>query len=408
MPDFYQHPGVPTLHHLAVTNTGEREAEITSWTRERPVALLLPALFAEFERPVLPKILGTVSRVPYISQVVISVNGMDAAGLKQARAMCRQRLGDKPFTLLWNDGPESRAFHRILEAGGLPAIRAGKGSNVWTALLWLLAAGFKGIVVGHDADITSYGRELIVKLAYPLAHPSMPYRFVKGYYGRVSGRLYGRVTRLLFFPLVQAFIDTLGAKPLLQHLDSFRYPLAGEFAGDMDALGRFSMPSGWGIEIAMLCDAHRLLQPSEICQVDIGSNFEHRHRRLDDDDPGDSRPDAGLMTAAAEVARCLFVEVLRDAEPRAGKSLLKLVCERYKPRAIEWVDRYEHVALLNGLEFHRAGELYAVEEFSTALSRIVRSWREDTPLSHVLLPTPAGLLGRQPELADAVRTLGAS
>lgn len=404
MPDFYQHPRVPTLHHLAVTNTGEREAEIVSWTRDRPVALLLPALHTEFERPVLPKILSTVARIPFVSQVVLSVNGMDVAGLKQARAMCRQKLADKPFIILWNDGPDSLALRKDLEKSGCPPVRAGKGSNVWIGLLWLLAAGFKGIVVGHDADITNYGRELIVKLAYPLAHPSMPYRFAKGYYGRVSGRLYGRVTRLLVFPLVQAFIETLGAKPLLQHLDSFRYPLAGEFAGGIDTLGCFSLPPGWGIEIAMLCDAHRQLRPAEICQVDIGANFEHRHRRIDDDDPGDSGPDSSLLAAATEVARCLFAEVLRDAESRAGKSLLELVRDRYKPRATEWVDRYEHVALINGLEFHRAGELYAVEVFHDALRAIIRDWRDDAAC-HPLLPPPAEILSARPDLVDVIKAL---
>ena len=405
MPDFYQHARIPTLHHLAVTNTSEREAEIASWTTDKPVALLLPALFSEFKGAVLPGILSTVSRVPYVSQVVLSVNGMDAADLRQAHAMCRKRLGDKPFRILWNDGPAALDLRSRLAAFSCPPLQQGKGNNVWTALLALLASGFEGIVVGHDTDISSYGRELIVKLAYPLVHPSMPYRFAKGYYGRVSGRLYGRVTRLLVFPLIQAFIEALGANPLLQHLESFRYPLAGEFAGDIETLGNFSLPSGWGLEIAMLCDAHRHLKPSEMCQVDIGSNFEHRHRRLDDDQVVDARLDAGLTAAATEVARCLFVELLREGGANAAKSQLSLVCDSYRPKANEWVERYEHVALLNGLEFHRAEELYAVEMFHDALVGIVRDWEDDASPRHPLLPPPAEVLSGSPEIADAVRTL---
>ena len=405
MPDFYQHARIPTLHHLAVTNTGEREAEIQSWTEDKPVALVLPALFSEFEGPVLPGILSTVSRIPYVSQVVLSVNGMDSAGFKLAQSMCRKKLGDKPFRILWNDGPSSQDLRAALEKSGCTPVQPGKGSNVWTALLWLLASGFKGIVVGHDADISSYGRELIIKLAYPLAHPSMPYRFAKGYYGRVSGRLFGRVTRLLVFPLIQSFIDVLGAKPLLQHIESFRYPLAGEFAGDIETLGRFSLPSGWGLEIAMLCDSYRHLKPSEMCQVDIGSNFEHRHRRLDDDQPEESRSDAGLVSAATEVARCLFIELLREVEPRSAKALLGAVCDLYKSKGNEWVERYEHVALLNGLEFHRAEELCAVEMFNDALCAIASSWKDDTHARHRLLPPPAEVLQSQPGLADAVRAV---
>jgi glucosyl-3-phosphoglycerate synthase len=407
MPDFHQHARIPTLHHLAVTNTGEREAEIEAWTANKPVTLLLPALFCEFERPVLPGMLSTVSRVPYISEVVLSVNGMDAAGLKLAQAMCRQKLGDKPFRLIWNDGPAALALRAKLEQAGGPPVQQGKGNNVWTGLLSLLAGGFKGIVIGHDTDISSYGRELLVKLAYPLVHPSMEYRFAKGYYARVSGRLYGRVTRLLVFPLIQAFIEELGATPLLQHLESFRYPLAGEFAGDIETLGRFSLPSGWGLEIAMLCDAHRLLKPTEMCQVDIGSNFEHRHRRLDDDQVVDARPDAGLMAAATEVARCLFVEIIREAGPRAAKTLLTHVCDRYRPKAVEWVQRYEHVALLNGLEFHRAEELCAVEMFNDAICGISRDWNDKAPSGHPLLTPPAEILASNPALVESVQALAA-
>lgn len=405
MPDFYQHARIPTLHHLAVTNTAEREAEITSWAEDKPLALLLPALFSEFEGAVLPGMLATISRVPFVSQVVISVNGMNAAGLKQAQALCKKKLGDKPFRILWNDGPAAIAFRGRMAALGCPPLQQGKGNNVWTALLALSASGFNGIVVGHDTDISSYGRELIVKLAYPLVHPSMPYRFVKGYYGRVSGRLYGRVTRLLVFPLIQAFIDVLGAKPLLQHLESFRYPLAGEFAGDMGTLVSFSIPAGWGLEIAMLCDAHRLLKTSEMCQVDIGSNFEHRHRRLDDDAPNGLMPDAGLVAAATEVACCLFVEVLRDAGARAAKSLLSAVCDRYHAKAAEWVTRYEHVALINGLEFHRAEELCTVGVFNDVVRSVIRTWKDEESASAPLLPPPGDVLKHHPEILEAVRAL---
>ena len=407
MPDFYQHARLPTLHHLAVTNTGEREAEIESWTACEPVALLLPALFAEFERPVLPKILSTVSRVPYVGQVIISVNGMNAEGLKKATALCRKNLADKPFSILWNDGPEASRLKQKMDDLGMPPFSPGKGSNVWLALLSLIAGDHSGIVVGHDTDISSYGRELLVKLSYPLVHPSMPYRFAKGYYGRVSGRLYGRVTRLMIFPLIQSFIEVMGTTPLLQHLESFRYPLAGEFAASMDALGRFSIPAGWGLEIAMLCDAHRHLKPEEICQVDIGSNFEHRHRRMDEE-PEDARPDAGLLAAASEVATCLFTEILRDVDPLEGMAILAKVGERYKAKADEWVGRYEHVALLNGLEFHRSQEQYTVDLFASAITAITRDGASLRSRVQPMLPPAAGLLAEHPSLVPTIHALSHS
>jgi glucosyl-3-phosphoglycerate synthase len=254
----------------------------------------------------------------------------------------------------------------------------------------------------HDTDIMSYGRDLLWKLCLPLVHPRMPYRFAKGYYSRVSDRLYGRVTRLLIFPLIQAFIEVLGAKPLLSHLESFRYPLAGEAGGDIEFLGRLSIPHGWGLEIAMLCEAHHHLPPREICQVDVGFHFEHRHRTLEE---GVHERDSGLAHAAEEVARCLFQHVLRWAEVRAADSLFALVRERYRARAREWMERYEHVALLNGLQFDRANELSTIVLFEDVLARITAASHSQESASAQSLAPPLVALKNAPALREIVAGL---
>jgi glucosyl-3-phosphoglycerate synthase len=247
MADFYQHARVPTLHHLAHADSSAREAEMLDWARNKPVALLLPALYAECERPALPRILEEVSQAGHVSEVILSMNGMNAAEHERALVLIRKNLRGKKAHVLWNDGPHlTRAYQRMDEAG-LAGPHAGKGSNIWMGVAYLHARGFDGIIVSHDTDILNYSRDLLWRLTYPLLHPRMGYRFAKGYYSRVSDRLYGRVTRLLIFPLVQACRDVLGSKPLLEHLDSFRYPLSGEFAADMKALECFNLPGGWGL-----------------------------------------------------------------------------------------------------------------------------------------------------------------
>ena len=77
-------------------------------------------------------------------------------------------------------------------------------------LTYLLARGESEIVISHDTDILNYSPSMLAKLCYPVAHPRLGYQFVKGYYSRVADRLYGRVTRLLIFPLIQSFQDVLG------------------------------------------------------------------------------------------------------------------------------------------------------------------------------------------------------
>lgn len=375
MSDFYQHARVPTLHHLARPDSAAREVEMLRWTGDRPVALLLPALYAECERPALPHILEEVSRADHISEVVLSMNQMDATGHARALDLCRRTLRGKPAHVLWNDGPLSTKVYDRMHDAGLAGEHAGKGSNIWMGIAWLHARGFKGIVVSHDTDILNYSRDMLWRLCYPLLHPKMGYRFAKGYYSRVSDRLFGRATRLLIFPLVQACKDVLGAKPLIEHLESFRYPLSGEFAADMDTLQHLNLPGGWGLEIAILCEAFRHLPGEAQCQVDLGFHFEHRHRSLSHEEVGVNEP--GLVTAAADVARCLAYQVLREAEPRSAADLLGRIIDRYRVRAVEWQQRYEHVALLNALNHDQEEEAAAVAAFQRALERLHHSVAEE-------------------------------
>ncbi|WP_395736420.1 hypothetical protein [Prosthecobacter sp.] len=400
MADFYQHARVPTLHHLAHGDSSAREAEMQDWAADKPVALLLPALYAECERPALPRILEEVSQAGHISEVVLSMNGMNAAEHERALVLIRQNLRGKKAHVLWNDGPQlTQVYHRMDEAG-LAGPHAGKGSNIWMGIAFLHARRFEGNIVSHDTDILNYSRDILWRLCYPLLHPRMGYRFAKGYYSRVSDRLYGRVTRLLIFPLIQACRDVLGSKPLLEYLDSFRYPLSGEFAADMQSLEHFCLPGGWGLEIAILCESFRHLPCEKQCQVDLGFHFEHRHRSLAHDQIGVNEP--GLISAAADVARCLAFQVLREAEPRSAESLMRLIIERYRPRAAEWLQRYEHVALLNGLRHDPAEESAAVTAFGQALDRLLHSMGNDTLHVPALRDTPFRTLAKIPGLAEEI------
>lgn len=400
MADFYQHARVPTLHHLAQVDGFARETEMLNWTADKPVALLLPALYAECERPALPGILYEVSRADHISEVVLSMNGMDATGHERAVELCRKNLRGKRAHILWNDGPQFSQVYQTMADAGLAGAHAGKGSNIWMGIAWLHARGFKGIVVSHDTDILNYSRDLLWRLCFPLLHPRMRYRFAKGYYSRVTDRLFGRATRLLIFPLVQACRDVLGSNGLIEHLESFRYPLSGEFAADMDTLQHLSLPGGWGLEVAMLCETFRNLPCEKHCQVDLGFHFEHRHRSLSHVDVGVKEP--GLVTAAAEVARSLAFEVLRNAEPGMAPLLLQEIILRYRVRALEWRQRYEHVALLNNLQYDEEEETAAVTAFDRALGQLLDSVKSDGLVVPAMREAPQKVLTNIPGLKEAM------
>ncbi len=399
MADFYQHTQLPTLHHLAAPDPAARGLELAELARERPVAVLLPALFVETRRPALPSILGTLADAPYVREIVLSMNVMNSAEAGEAVRLCGEWASGKPVHILWNDGPALQAAHHRLAELGWDGACSGKGANIWMGLAYLKAAGRARTVISHDTDILNYDASVPARLCHPVAHPRMGYRFAKGYYSRVRDRLFGRVTRLLVFPLIRAFQDVLGPQPLLQHLESFRYPLSGEFAGDLETLAGFSLPSAWGLEVAMLGEVHRHVPLEAQCQVDLGFHYEHRHRQLLV--PGIEH---GLVAAAADVARCLAWQILRDLpEAERAKPLREALRVYREQRAPEWLGRYEHVALLNGLVFDRDEEELALRTFTAALDALHAD--VDRAGLHMpgMRPPPAQALAELPGFAEQIQ-----
>ncbi len=153
MADFYQHTQLPTLHHLAAPDPAARGLELTELARERPVAVLLPALFVETRRPALPSILGTLAEAPYISEIVLSMNVMNSAEADEAVRLCGEWADGKPVRILWNDGPALQAAHHRLAEMGWDGSCGGKGANIWMGLAYLQAAGRARTVISHDTDI---------------------------------------------------------------------------------------------------------------------------------------------------------------------------------------------------------------------------------------------------------------
>lgn len=80
---------------------------------------------------------------------------------------------------------------------------------------------------------------------------------------------------------------------------------------------------------------------------------------------------------------------------------MRVVLPRYQERAQEWLRRYEHVSLINGLVYDRAEEQAAVTAFSEALERLV-SGHQATGVVEVpgMRPPVRGLLEKAPDLRE--------
>jgi len=388
MPDFYQHSVVSTLHCLKEIDLPAQEKMLAEQAEKRPISLVLPALYSEVESPALPHILKQLKGVPYIKEIIFSMNRMDASQFAHAKKFFGESLeSDQHWRILWNDGPAVSKLYGKLAEADLTHYVPGKGYNVWMAYGYVLAKGESKIIAAHDSDILSYDREMLYRLCLPTAHSSMAYEYVKSYYARTSDRMYGRVTRLFVGPLLRAMIKVLGNHPLLVFLDNFRYPLSGEFSIDVDLADIIRIPGDWGLEVGMLCEIYRSVATRKVCQVDLGNNFEHKHQDLGFDRnqiAKDPTPTKGLMKMSHDIALNLLHNLASEGV-LIGDKELKAIRLTYERLAKEVIKRHNDDSIFNGLKYYRHEEAEAVEAYFASLDSAAEIFR-NRQYSSALIP----------------------
>ncbi|WP_336034827.1 glycosyl transferase family 2 [Halobacterium yunchengense] len=252
---------------------------------------------------------------------------------------------DVPLTLLWCDGPRVEA---LLADAGLAGER-GKGRDVWLALG---VAARHDYVVVHDADTTTYEARDVRKLLFPLA---AGFDVSKGYYARVENdRLYGRLFRLFYEPLVAALGDAHD-HDVVDFLGAFRYALAGECALTGAVARRMRVQRRWGLEVGTLGEAFRLVGADGVAQVDLG-RYEHDHRAV-------SGP-TGLSEMSEGVGAALF-RAVEDAGVDVDYGAL---AERYREAADRFVRAYGADAAFNGLDYDADGERDQTDAYADAIA----------------------------------------
>ncbi|MGJ8678184.1 MAG: alpha-amylase family glycosyl hydrolase [Akkermansiaceae bacterium] len=360
MGDFHQHGLVTTLHQLKQRPLESLEADLMEFGKKKPMGLVLPSLFSELETPALAGILDHLSQVKYLSQIVV---GLDRANEEQYKYALQyfDRLPQNP-DILWNDGPRLKKIHAILEEKGLAPTEPGKGRNVWYMFGYMIASKKADTIAIHDCDIKTYDRSLLANLLYPVAHPSFSYKFCKGYYARVANNsLNGRVCRLLVTPLLRALKKVCGPNTYIEFLDSFRYPLAGEFALQRDVVEDIRIPSDWGLEMGILSEVHRTYATNQICQVDIADNYDHKHQDLSLEDKT-----RGLSKMSSDIAKSLFRKMATQGEVFTHEKIRTLKASYYRI-ALDLIDSYNSDAAMNGLDYDIHLEGLAVENFAQSI-----------------------------------------
>lgn len=378
MGDFYQNGVVATLHKLRDRPLEELEAELLGFSSVRPMTLVLPSLFSELEGPALANILDEISVVPYLDEIVI---GLDKATEEQFR-YAQDYFGRLPqhHRILWNDGPRLRALDKELAKERLAPKEMGKGRNVWFCFGYTIASARSQVVALHDCDILTYNRELLARLCYPIANPTFSYQFCKGYYPRVTeDRMHGRVCRLLVSPLIRALTKVLGPIDFLEYLNSFRYPLAGEFSLRSEAVKEIRIPSDWGLEIGVLAEVHKNHAAKHRCQIEIAETYDHKHQPLSEDST-----EAGLSKMSIDIAKTFYRKLSTNGAVFYPETF-RTIKSTYYRIALDFVDMYDNDARLNGIRLDRHAEEKTVELFAANLMQAGEAYL-DNPMDIPVIP----------------------
>ncbi|MGQ9575823.1 MAG: hypothetical protein ACUVUC_10935 [Thermoguttaceae bacterium] len=263
---------------------------------------------------------------------------------------------------------------------------------------YLIASERSKLIALHDCNILTYDRELLARLCYPVANPSLGYEYAKGYYARCADRFYSRVSRLFVTPLVRTLLKLVGYHPYLVFLDSFRYPLAGEFTLSVDLARNVRIPSDWGLEIGLLGEVFRNCNVRHVCEVELCDRYDHKHQPLSPEDP-----QAGLMRMALDITKSLL-RTLAAEGTILSEGFLRTFQISYLRMAQDTIKKFSDDAAINGLQFDRHEESNAVETYSRAIELAAKQVLGD-PLGSAYIPNWNRVTSAIPDFLDRLKSV---
>ena len=349
------------------------------FSKFRPITLILPSLYSEIKGKALPNIVNEISKIKYLQNIVIGLDKADESEFINAKKFF-SKLPQK-HKILWHDGPNLKKLDKKLADNNLAPQEMGKGRNVWYCMGYILALGNTEAVALHDCDILTYKKDLLCRLVYPVANPKFNFDFCKGYYPRISkNKVKGRVSRLLVTPILRALEKTIGNKEFISFIDSFRYPLAGEFSFRRRVLKDIRIPYDWGLEIGVLSEMYRNFSGNRLCQVDIADKYDHKHQNISFDDKS-----TGLSKMSIDIIKVLIRKLASQGEV-FSMSIFRSLKATYFREALDFVQIYKKDAMMNSYEIDVHEEESAVELFARNIMEAGQTFL-DSPMESPNIPT---------------------
>jgi len=347
---------ITTLHEINIDKKKLIKAVIDS-TNVRPASVIMPMLYKEINGDSLYSIKKGLNKCTYLKEIIIPL----AAKNEKEFSHVKRFFSDLkiPHLIMWCNGPKIEKILMELKTDGIDLFKyRGKGRDVWLALG--IASLRSYAIALHDADIMVYDEMIPTKLLYPLVEPELDFKFNKGYYARVNTEkniMYGRVFRLFLYPLILSLKEQTDYElKFVNFLNSFRYPISGEFALTSDLALDVDIPGNWGLEIGIMAEMYRNVILKRICQTDLGF-YDHKHQKI-----GNS--DKGLIKMSRDILETLLRILIEEDNISISKEFLISLRVLYQRNAQDSIRKYHADAHFNNINYDRHNEENMVEKFS--------------------------------------------
>lgn len=374
MTDFHQEPLITTLHALYEafdkdSYLSNLERRLEEHAQHERISLLLPSLYSEIrDDGPLNHILDQIKETRYLLNIVVALGGTaEEADFLHAKEYFGQlRTRDRDVKVIWVEGPRIQQILNDIGERGLATGEKGKGQSVWLALGYLFARDQSDVIALHDCDIVTYNRILLGRLIEPIANPNNQFQFCKGYYARISPTdkaMKGRATRLFVTPFVDAMARVMCQRGHLElerffnYHRTFKYPLAGEFCFTSDLARGLNIAYDWGLEVATLSQVYDQLIPRQVAQIDLASNYEHKHQEMSADDTS-----KGLHRMSVDIAK-FYLTYMRSHGVPLDDAFVDMMLHTYYQNALKYIRKYAFDADVNDLRYDLYEEESAASYF---------------------------------------------
>ena len=323
-----------------------------------PSGLVIPIIEKDLGSPTLARMVSEINSCNYLTKVFIALSVETPEAHEQAMQLSRDFK--IPCDVVWCNRPEVNATFEDLKKRGLDVTKlSGKGKDMWITM-GIASLELYAFVV-HDADILHYSKMLPTKMLYPIIEPNLDFFFAKGFYARVNleaRRMYGRIYRLFVNPVLEALQEKI-TRPsrFLMYLQSFSYPLSGEFAIYSDLASHLRIPCDWGLEVGVLAELFRNASYRRICEVDLGL-YDHKHKEVITN---------GLLSTAEESLITLLRTLTETDGIEVTTPFLKSLQVMYRRIAQDKIRQYHADATCNRLDFDRHEEESWVDHLSAII-----------------------------------------